>query len=201
MAIEKPLTILFYGPSGAGKGTQAKLLKEFLEKEDSSRQTEYIETGAMLRKFIEKEGHTEELAKQIMDEGGLLPSFIPIYLWTKYFIEEFQGEEHVLLDGLARRPHEVVSLNEALHFYKRDDYTVISFELSEERAAARLRSRARGDDLSDEAIKEKMNWYRQSVVPAIEHFRKCGGRIITMDADPSIEEIHASLIEKLRLRA
>jgi len=197
--IEKPLTVLFYGPSGSGKGTQAKLLKEALEKRDTTRQCEYIETGALVRKFAQAGGYTEQLVADGIKKGELLPSFLPIYLWTKVLIEQLDGSEHLLLDGLARREREVFILEGALRFYSRGDYHIVSFELSEDSARARLIGRGRSDDMSDETIDKRLAWYKNEVMPAIHRFEELGGNIHRINAEPSIEEIHVEVMKVLGL--
>ena len=67
-----PKTFLLYGKSGSGKGTQAKLLIEYLKNKDPEREVEYIETGERLRDFAREVNLTSKLTGQIMDEGGLL---------------------------------------------------------------------------------------------------------------------------------
>jgi adenylate kinase len=196
---EKPLTVLFYGPSGSGKGTQARLLQEHLRREDTSRECEYIETGSLVREFQEGNGYTRGLVRVATGGGGLLPSFIPIHLWTKYFVERFEGVEHIILDGLARRRHEVDVLEEALRFYKRSDYRIVSFSLSEESVRERLLSRHRGDDVSAAAIEKKIGWYREEVVPALERFKELGASIFSVDAEPSIDDIHRTILKELDL--
>lgn len=196
---EKPLTVLFYGPSGSGKGTQAKLLKEYLENNDSTRQTEYVETGALVRQFATSDGYTQKLTANAIGSGELLPSFLPIYLWTKLLIEQLDGGEHLILDGLARREKEVFILEGALKFYERSDYHIVSFELSENSARERLAGRGRSDDMDEESINKRLSWYRDDVLPAIGKFKELGGNIHRIDAEPSIEEIHKTIISTLGL--
>jgi len=195
--IKKPLTVLFYGPSGSGKGTQAKFLKEYLEKHDPERQCEYIETGALVRQFASGEGYTQGLTATAIEKGELLPSFLPIYLWTKLLIEQLEGGEHIILDGLARREREVFILEGALRFYDRSDYHIVSFELSENSTRERLRGRGRSDDMDEEATDKRLAWYRDEVLPAIQKFEELGGKVHRIDAEPSIEEIHSVVIETL----
>jgi len=197
---EKPLTVLFYGPSGSGKGTQAKLLQEFLRDNDSSRQSEYVETGALVRSFMETSGYSQELVRDAVGKGGLLPSFIPVYLWTKVLIEQLDGSEHLLLDGLARREQTTDILDGALRFYGRHDYVVISFELSEQSIRDRLHGRGRGDDANESSVDEKLRWYREEVVPAIASIEKLGATVHRIDAEPSIEDIHKTVLETLHFK-
>lgn len=196
---KEPLTVIFYGVSGSGKGTQAQLLREYLEGRGKG-SVLYIETGDRLRKFIKSDGHTQELTKKIMNEGGLLPSFLPIHVWTIAFIEEFTGKEHLIMDGLARREYEAPTLDSALWFYGRGNYHIIEFTLSYEDARARLLERERGDDVTNQdAIRRKFEWYEETVRPAIEYFEKSGRPVHKIDAAPGIEHIHKEVLEKLGL--
>jgi len=199
--IDKPLTVLFYGPSGSGKGTQAKLLKEYLEGYDVNRQCEYVETGELVRQFAEESGYTQKLTADEIKKGALLPSFLPIYLWTKLLIEKLDGSEHLILDGLARREREVFILEGALRFYGRNNYHIISFELTEESTRERLIGRARSDDMSEESVNKRLSWYKENVVPAIERFKELSGNVHRIDAEPSIEDIHKVVLKTLNLQA
>jgi adenylate kinase family enzyme len=118
--MKPPYTFIFFGPSGSGKGTQADLLIKHLHEKDPHTQTVYIETGAKLREFAKEVGLTAELTRRVMSEGGLLPSFIPIWIWTNIFVRNLRGDEHLVLDGLSRRPVEGPILDGALRFYKRE---------------------------------------------------------------------------------
>ena len=71
-------TIIFIGRSGCGKGTQRELLKKYIQKNDPGRQIFELETGARFREFVKEDSYSAKLTKQIIDNGGLLPSFLPI---------------------------------------------------------------------------------------------------------------------------
>jgi adenylate kinase family enzyme len=71
-----PKTFLFFGKSGCGKGTQAKLLLDYLHTIDPSRQVEYIETGSKLRDFSREVGLTAQMTNKVMSEGGFLHLFL-----------------------------------------------------------------------------------------------------------------------------
>lgn len=192
-------TIIFYGMSGAGKGTQAHLLKDYWEQKGEP--VLYIETGDRLRKFIQGSGHTEEITKKTMNEGGLLPSFLPIHVWTTAFVEEFTGREHVIMDGLARRHYEAPTLDGALWFYGRGDYEIVVLEISHEAARERLMSRHRGDDLAFEAIHRKLLWYQSNTEQAIEFFETSGRVVHRVDGMRPIEIIHKDIRERLGLES
>src|SRR3989344_8323139 len=77
-----PQNFIFIGMSGCGKGTQAKLLGEYLKKIDPEREVFFLETGAEFRRFIQGEGYTQRLSKKIYDEGGSQPEFLSVYMWS-----------------------------------------------------------------------------------------------------------------------
>lgn len=194
-----PKTFLFFGKSGCGKGTQAKLLKDYLEKNEPGREVEYIETGAKLREFSQEVGFTAKMTKGVMTEGGLLPSFVPIWIWTNYFVRYFDGNEHLILDGLSRRAYEAPVLDDALKFYKREKPFVVIINVSDKWASDHLLSRGRGDDNKID-IEARLSWFKTNVDPTIDYFRKSDYyRILEINGEQSIEGVHREILEKAGL--
>lgn len=196
---KQPITALFYGVSGAGKGTQAELLTKYLELDSSAPSPVlYVETGEALRGFIRTEGYSQKLTSETLSRGNLLPSFMPIFIWATALVEQFTGKEHLVLDGLARRVMEVPILDAALMFYSRSDYHVFVLDISDEVALDRLRLRARGDDESNEqGMKNKLIWYRENVAPCISTFENMGRQVHHINGEQSIEQIHQDILEVL----
>ncbi|MCC2630944.1 MAG: adk, adenylate kinase, adenylate kinase [Candidatus Paceibacter sp.] len=191
-----PHTFLLFGKSGCGKGTQAKLLRDYLKKLEPHRQVEYIETGSKLREFSQEVGLTAQMTKQVMDEGGLLPSFIPIWIWTNYFIRYFDGNEHLILDGLSRRAYEAPVLDDALKFYKRDKPFVVLINVSDEWAKEHLLARGRSDDNKLD-IDSRLTWFKDNVQPTIEYFKKNPYyTVLEINGEQSIEDVHAEIVKK-----
>jgi len=189
---------IFYGISGSGKGTQAKLLIEYLQKNDPSREVIYIETGARIRSFIaDTSGHTRDMVKNILDKGGLLPEFIPIWLWSNLLVTKFTGKEHLVLDGVSRWPHESPIVDAALKFYGFEELNVILINVSREWARSRLKERKRYDD--DEAeINRRFDWYEKNTKPAVDYFRdKPSVSIIEINGEQEIEAVHREIIRKV----
>lgn len=194
-----PQTFIFFGPSGSGKGTQAKLLIEKLKEKDPASQVLYIETGQKFREFAEEASFAAKETKKTLATGGLLPPFLPIWLWTEYLINHVSGDEHMVLDGLSRRAHEAPILDSAMRFFKRQDPYVISIVLSREVAADRLKNRKRIDDTNLD-IENRLNWYEQNVVPAINFFKDNPYyNFIEIDGNRPIEEVSADILEKTGL--
>lgn len=193
----KPQTFLLFGRAGAGKGTQANLIIEHLKKVDSENKVIYIETGEKLREFADEVGISAEQTKEIMATGGLLPSFIPIWIWTNIFVRHMAGHEHLVLDGLSRRLYEAPVLDDALKFYKREKPFVVSIEVSREWSKARLESRGRSDD-NKRDIEERLNWYDSNVLPTIEFFKNNPYyNFVSVNGEQTIEEVSKELLTKL----
>ncbi|NLE07350.1 MAG: nucleoside monophosphate kinase [Parcubacteria group bacterium] len=193
----QPHTFIFFGPSGCGKGTQAKLLQKELEKRDPGRNILYIETGEELRKFVTQDNLTAQETKKVIEGGGLLPEFIPIYIWTGIMINKIKGDEHIFMDGISRRLVEASVLDSAIQFYKREKPFVILMEVSDEWASKLMKSRGRVDD-TDEKIKTRLDWYKKNVVPAVEYFKNNPYyNFISINGEGSIEEVHQELMSKI----
>lgn len=188
-------TILFYGKSGSGKGTQAKKLVEVLGED----KTLYIETGARIRQFMNKDGFTSERTKELIDEGGLLPEFLPIWIWANVLVEEYTNDKHLILDGLARRVHESSILDTTFKFYKIEKPTIILIDVSREWAKKHLLERGRADD-TEESVEERLDWYDENVTPAMNFFKDNSYyNFITVNGEQTIDEVHEEIKQKLNL--
>jgi len=194
-----PQTFIFFGPSGSGKGTQAKLLQEEIKKRDPERNILYIETGQKFRELAENDSYTAKKVKEVIQNGGLLPEFLPIWVWTSLMMENIKGNEHIFMDGLSRQPKEAPVLDSAIKFYERKNPIIVSIEVSDDWAAKLLKARGRNDD-SDDEIKKRHSWYHKNVVPAMEYFKNDPYyRFISINGEHSIEEVHAEIMQKVGL--
>lgn len=184
--------------TGAGKGTQAKLLVQDLTVRDASRETLYIETGDRFRTFMEMPFYTSYLTKETLAKGGLLPVFLPIWLWTDILVRNYTGKEHLILDGLARRVEEAPVLDSALRYFSRAKPQVVVINVTKEHVLSRLEKRGRYDD-NIEKVKVRLEWYEKNVVPTIEYFRKNTDYFTVHDIDgtPDVETVHTSVKKAL----
>lgn len=188
---------IFFGRSGSGKGTQAKLLCEYLEKE-TGRKSLYVETGARFREFKNGDTLSSKLTKEVMEHGGLMPEFLPIWIWSDVFVNQYTGEENLILDGLSRRADEAPILDSAMGFYKFSNPYVVYIDVPREKAFDMMKGRGRGDD-TDEYINARLDWFDEDVVPAINYFKNhVRYNFISVNGAQSIEEVHAELVEKIK---
>lgn len=189
--------IVFFGRSGCGKGTQAKLLADVFKSQN--REVLYIETGSALRELAKEDNLVGKNIDTILKEGKLIPVFIPIWIWTEFITKNFTGQQDMILDGVCRRYEESVALGSAFDFYKIEKPNVILMNVSKEWSYDRMMERKRADD-TPEKINNRLEWYEKDVVPSIEYFKnKPEYNFIEINGEQPIEKVHADIIKALAL--
>lgn len=193
----KSQAFLFLGRSGCGKGTQAKLLADFLKSQNKD--IIYVETGSQFREFVKSSNYSGELAGNILKEGHLIPVFLPIWIWGGIFVNKFTGKEDLVLDGLCRRKEESIALESAFDFYNINKPNIILINVSKEWSHARMMERSRADD-TPEKIQNRLDWYDKDVVPSIEYFKgKDKFNFVDINGEQTIEKVHDDIIKALNL--
>ena len=189
-------TFIFFGRSGSGKGTQAEMLKKYLT-EKKGVEPIYIETGQKFRNFTDQSNYSAQLTKEIMSTGGLMPVFMPIWLWTTDLVNKFDGKRDLILDGLCRRPDEAPVLDSAVKFYKLSKPFVFYIKTSDAWSFDRLKSRGRSDD-SDEYIKSRIAWFEWNVMPAMAYFYDNPDyNFFEINGEQSVESVHAEILKSI----
>jgi adenylate kinase len=192
-----PITLLFFGAQGSGKGTQVGLLLDYLRTK-SATEIIHIDMGAELRALVSAGGLSGSLVHAVIGVGRRLPDFIPTYLQTKKFVEQFTGSEHIIADGLARGADQTRAFDDMMQFYGRSDYHIIHLILSEESSVKRILARGRNDD-TEEAIRRRLAWTKTDVMPQLELLRSRGRTIHEIDAEPEVGVVHQSILTALNL--
>ena len=197
--LNKPYIFLFIGRSGSGKGTQAELLMEYLKTNDN-RPVLYIYAGDKMRDLVKRENNlTAEKTEEIMLAGGKQPDFLAVWSWSNEFVEKMTGDIHIVIDGSPRTALEAQILDEAFGFYNRENIVPIYVNVSREWAMDKLLKRARFDDTA-ERIKNRMDYFDKFVYPAVEYYeKKSKNKIIEKNGEPTIEEVHKEIMQKLGL--
>src|SRR3989344_502115 len=192
-----PVTVLFFGSQGAGKGTQVKILVEFL-KSKSDRGIVHIDMGQELRNLRDTGTYAGKLTGEIIDNGIRIYDFMAIYLQTKKLVDTFTGAEHIVADGLARGEDQTRGFDDMMKFFNREDLQVINLVISDDTAVKRLMARGRNDD-TEEAIRRRLAWTKTDVLPQLE-LLKIRGRIIhEIDGESDVETVHKNILSVLGL--
>lgn len=194
----QPKTVVFFGISGAGKGTQIHLLRKYLEEKDSARHALHFDMGVGLREMAQTPTMLAVKVKKIMAEGGLVPSFVCSYVLTDFLSKYFRSDDHLLIDGTPRRVAQASALDAELAFYDRPDYEIVSFDISEDSARKRMEGRKRMDDTS-EAIQGRINFFNEHVVPALELLKSRGRIVHHVNAEGTAEEVNQEVLKVLNL--
>ena len=193
----EPITVAFFGISGSGKGTQAELLEKYLKEHDAAHGVVRPEMGNLLRSFMQSGTALAKKTGEIVSTGGLVPSFMPIYMLTGMLNENFDGTQHVILDGTCRRPDQSRAADDMMRLFGRSNLHILSLELTPESAKQRLIARGRFDDAKDEIIASRFAWYQEHVVPAMKTLEECGWVLHKVDGEPDIDTIHKNILSVL----
>ncbi len=193
-----PQTFIFIGRSGCGKGTQAKLIQDYLKKFDASRDILYIQTGAEFREFIKGNTVTQKLSKEMYDKGMFQPEFLAIHMWTSVLVSKYTAGEHLILDGMPRKYHEAGVLDSVWPFYKMRPPHVIYIDITHDESKKRLLARKRFDD-NDKEIEERLSWFESEVVPTLDFFKSNPDYdYVVVNGMQPAEEVHKEIIEKTK---
>ncbi len=195
--MKSPYTFIFAGRSGCGKGTQAKLLQDYLKKADPDAHQFSFSTGDAFRAFFANDTYSSNIAREITAKGELQPLFLTISMWASAFRDELKPDDHIFIDGYPRVEAEAIAVESALTFFKRQNPIIIDFQVSRESSKLRMEKRGRADDTL-ENMETRLDWYERDVMPAIEYMKNQQGHIYwSVDGERSIESIHEDIISRL----
>lgn len=195
-----PKTIIFIGRSGCGKGTQSKLMQDYLKRTAPEYKVFYLETGDRFRQFIATDNYSSRLSQEIMHNSELQPAFLAIHVWSHEFIENLKGDEHMILDGTPRSHSEVQALDTAFRFYKRVEPIVFVIDVSNDWAKNRMKERGRVDTDKAGDTEKRLTWFDTDVVPTIRHMEDSKlYKVVKINGEQSIEKVHADIVEFLEV--
>ena len=163
------LNIALFGPPGAGKGTQSKLL---LEKYNLT----YIATGDMLRAEIAEGSDLGMMAKAVIDRGQLASDEIIVRMIEKK-INTNPESQGFLFDGFPRTVVQAYILEGLLLRMNTSLNTVLSLEVDEDELVKRLALRGQVSGRSDdtpEVIQLRLKEYREKTAPVAAYYRDLG---------------------------
>jgi adenylate kinase len=186
------LNIALYGPPGAGKGTQSKML---LEKYNLT----YISTGDMLRSEIAEGTRLGMQAQSVIERGGLVSDEIIVQLIEKRIVEN-TNSNGILFDGFPRTTVQAYILDGLMLRLKTSLTCMISLEVPRQELIDRMMERAktsgRADDTA-EVIQYRLEEYDNKTKPVAE-FYKAKGKYIPVKGTGSIESIFDSITQVIK---
>lgn len=192
-----PITVLFFGSQGAGKGTQVKLLLDYLRSK-SDRAVIHIDMGQELRNLRDTGSLSGRLTGEIIDAGTRIYDFMAIFLQTKKLVDNFTGEEHIIADGLARGTDQTCAFDDMMKFYKRDNFQIVNLVIDDETAVKRLIARGRNDD-TEATIRKRLAWTKTDVMPQLELLSSRGRTVHEVNGEQEVDAIHKEILSRLGL--
>jgi adenylate kinase len=174
--------LIFLGPPGAGKGTQAKLLAEILE-------IPHISTGDILRGAVAQATPLGQKAQAFMEKGELVPDELLLDL-VRERLNQVDAQNGWILDGFPRNVSQATFLDSLLQ-EKHHHCECINLEVPDQVLIERMLERGRNDD-TPEAIRTRLGIYHNDTAPLIGYYRD-RSTLKVVDGDRPMEEVTRSL--------
>jgi adenylate kinase len=216
------MNLIFLGPPGAGKGTQAKLLSARYE-------IPQISTGDILRASVREQTPMGLRAKSYMDSGSLVPDEVVVGIVEERLQKE-DCKKGFILDGFPRTIAQADSLKVTLDSIGKNIQHVISIAVDNEELLTRITGRrtcekcgkgyhvsfdppktqgkcdvcggdlCQRDDDKEETMRKRLTVYDLQTEPLIEYYSK-QSLIRTVPGTGSIEDIQKSIVKILEATA
>ena len=188
--------IVLFGKPGAGKGTQASVLKEKFE-------LVHISTGDVFRYNISNQTELGTLAKSYMDKGELVPDSVTINMLADEVDRSIAEAKGYIFDGFPRTTAQAEALDTLLSEKGMQVDATIALEADEDELTARLLERGktsgRTDDTDEVKIRTRFAEYNAKTAPLIE-FYKMQNKLHSVNGIGEIDQITeriASIIASL----
>lgn len=186
--------VIFLGPPGAGKGTQAKRLA-------SEMGFKQLSTGDILRSHVARGTELGQLAKPLMDAGKLVPDEIILGLIGAELAA--MPDPKVIFDGFPRTLAQAEALDRLLQEQHIRLLGVLLVTAPEDELVRRLLGRAleegRSDD-NEETIRARMVEYRQKTQPLVDYYQKSGS-LKEINGLGKVDEVYRAIQEALGIPA
>jgi adenylate kinase len=174
--------ILFLGPPGAGKGTQAAMLARALR-------VPHISTGAMLRDAVAARTDLGRKVESVMAAGDLVSDELVVAIVDER-LSHADARCGYLLDGFPRNVAQAQALNDAV---VNAIGTVILLQVDTDELVDRLVNRAREEgraDDNEETIRRRLEVYRSETEPLVDFY---GDGVIRVDGVGAIDEVFSRI--------
>ena len=178
---EHAIVVCFVGGPGAGKGTQADLVKNAY-----GDRVGYMSAGDLLRNAAKEDtplGH--KLAEQLKN-GEIVAQEVTIGL-IKDEINR-QKKQFYILDGFPRAIDQAQTFEKEVCRFKKALYFKVEDDVLVQRCLERGKTSGRTDD-NVESLKKRLKTFHEICEPVNDYFAQ-DNRLVTINSDRSVEVIH-----------
>jgi adenylate kinase len=193
--------LILFGPPGAGKGTQAKILQDRLG-------LVQLSTGDMLRAAVAAGTELGKQCKTVMDRGNLVPDEVVIGIIAER-LDKPDCAKGAIFDGFPRTVAQARALDAMLLGRHSRIDSVIELQVDDEAMVGRMESRirenpgaARADD-TPETLRNRLAVYHKNTAPLLDFYRK-QGKLVSIDGMAPIAQVSEAVrkvLEGLKARA
>ena len=183
--------LIFLGPPGSGKGTQAEILTDNLN-------LNHLSVGDLLRENILNNTELGKLASNYVKSGELVPDELIIDLMDSYItnIKNKTDISGIILDGFPRTINQAIALENKIKQLNVSIKAVINLDIPDQKILNRLAARGREDD-KPELIKNRLKVYRNQTEPLLEFYSE-RSLLETINGDQSETDVSSAIINVLK---
>ena len=210
------LRLVLFGPPGAGKGTQAQLLRDRLN-------VAHISSGDLFRCHLGKGTALGLRVKEYINKGELVPDDVTLEIILDK-VMSIPDDEGLILDGFPRTPHQADALEKKLAAESRILDKVVHLDVSEPELLRRLGGRYicrscraphaigegeegkkcdncggelyQRDDDAPVAVKKRIEVYRAQTIPVLDFYRD-RGVLVDISGDGAVDEVNKQVLAAL----
>jgi adenylate kinase len=186
------VNLLVLGPSGAGKGTQAKRVA-------AEYGIPHVSTGDMFRAAVTAQTDIGRQVEPILAGGELVPDELTVAM-IRARLGESDADGGFVLDGFPRNEAQGDALDEMLREIERELDAILFFDVSDDVVTERMLGRAREEGRADDTpqvIARRLEVYHSETKPLVEHYRATG-KLVPLHAERSPDEVWLEIQQALQ---
>lgn len=190
------MNLVLFGPPGAGKGTQAKVLVE-------KRGLPQLSTGDMLRAAVSAGSALGRQVEEILTKGNLVPDKTVIDIIADRY-DRPDCANGAVFDGFPRTLAQAEALDAMLAARGKKIDLVIELKVDEtillSRVAQRIKDGTARSDDNPETVKNRLNVYRRDTAPLLNYYSN-QGKVVTIDGMAPIPDVTKTIAAALDKKA
>ena len=179
------MNLVLFGPPGAGKGTQAKVLVE-------TRGLPQLSTGEMLRAAVKAGTPLGKKVDALLTRGELVPDAIVIDIIAERY-DQPECAKGAVFDGFPRTIAQAEALDAMLSARGKQIDAVLELKVNDKALLERVEQRIkdggilRSDD-TPETLQHRLGVYYKNTAPLLDYYGK-QGKVVTIDGMAAIADV------------